>query len=121
MVQLYTSPIFPPIQVVGRIGTRKLDFETCLPPRSALVSDRTDLPRWVADVIKTRVKIAGFYEATIQVLLELPKLGTCRAQKKRVFDTFLDVSVTLPAIHANGCLYPTRRHKSMRFELFDNV
>lgn len=117
LLLIYKTPAFPPIQVVGRIGKRKLDFETCLPPRSAFLSERTDWPRWVTDVIKTRVKIAGFYDATVQVLLELPKIGTCRSKKQEIYKTMLNLSVSIPGIHANGCLYPKGRNKSILYIL----
>lgn len=104
--QFVQPEVFARIHMVGRMGNRKIDIPSCLPSRAQLFMANTDVPRWVTDVIKTRVKIAGFTDAVLQVLLELPRLGNCKSSKRYEHEVAVELQVALPALHANGCLYP---------------
>lgn len=107
LLHLYENPLtFPRIKVSGKIGQRQVDVGMCLPPRATFMEDKQDWPTWVTDVIKTRVKIAGFHEAALQILLELPRLGNCSAERKTKYKSAVGLRVTLPSVTANGCLYP---------------
>lgn len=107
--QFVQPEVFARIHMVGRIGNRKIDIPSCLPSRAQLFMANTNVPRWVTDVIKTRVKIAGFTDAVLQVLLELPSLGHCKPSKRHDHEVAVGLQVALPALHANGCLYPKVR------------
>lgn len=105
----------PKIIVRGQIEGKLLEFSVPLPARSYFLSDaeKQDLPMWVTDVIKTRVKIAGFHEAMLQFLLELPTFGHGNSRNQGDFVTGLDITVSLPAFHVNGCIYPKDRKQSI--------
>lgn len=109
MAQFVPPLHFPTIKVVGRIGKRKLDFATVLPARGMFMEEKRNWPRWVADVIKTRVRVAGLDGATLQVLLELPPLEQCSPKRMRNYKTAVGISMSFPAINANGCIYPHKK------------
>ena len=110
--QWYSNPNFTPIRIAGSIGsTRRFSLDSCIPPRSALITkvpSEGDWTRWLRYVIQTKVTLAGLKDATVHMLLDLPTLRECGINDRVVSGGMLDnvhvaFRVNLPPVSLHLC------------------